>query len=289
MMNIVLAVLVLIDPPTGLQQRNADLTVIPPGGTAIGSTVVFRGYPASVNANLATLRVEVKLAGQPFNGSYVESAPVPILQLATVTINGLAAGQHQWRAWAHDLATGLDSQPVEFPGSPDFVIAGTNQTPDPPASLAQLRSDGTPLPLASSVSDGIVRFRAKLTDPDEKTLRLEIEVRTLGTPFSGIPTEVSEQVGSGETVTIQRSGLSGLYHWQARAVDGLGAPSVWVSFGPNGEGDADFHTWSEGPAGPSSGREGRNGDQGCFGAVPSRGFALWILLPLLLVLRRRPR
>ena len=70
---------------------------------------------------------------------------------------------------------------------------------------------------------------------------------------------------------------NGIYHWQARAVDGSGVASGWVSFGGNPESEADFQV-SAAPAGGGGG-----GGGGC-GSI---GLDLLIPVFLIALIRRR--
>ena len=73
-------------------------------------------------------------------------------------------------------------------------------------------------------------------------LQLEVEVQPVGTDFTDTPSGSSVQVSSGTTTTVTVGSLSDDtdYHWQARTVDDTGLESAWVSFGGNGEDEADF-------------------------------------------------
>ena len=67
-------------------------------------------------------------------------------------------------------------------------------------------------------------------------VRLEVEVRLVGTGFLGTPTATSPFVANGATAAVTASGLTNNsnYHWQARAVDITNRPSAWVSLAYTG-------------------------------------------------------
>src|SRR5581483_11763720 len=88
-----------------------------------------------------------------------------------------------------------------------------------------------------------VVLKGTVADPDAgNTVKLQVEVRPVGTPFSNTMTGESDLLPSGSTASVTVMGLldGTSYHWQARTMDNNGATSSWVSFGGNGDGDADF-------------------------------------------------
>lgn len=167
------------------------------------------------------------------------------------------------------------------------MIPGGNTPPTAPAAQ-QYKSDLSLLATGGTVTDGIVYFQSAVADPDGDNVKLQIELRPIGSSFTGTMTHESALVSSGSTASVQASGLSGDYHWQARTVDALGGASAWVPFG----GNPDFTAGSSGGGGggPTSGREGENGDQNpCQSSVPGRRAWLFALLGILIasLLRRR--
>jgi hypothetical protein len=127
----------------------------------------------------------------------------------------------------------------------DFVVTA-NATPAVPISRAQLRANGTTgIPLGGASGGTTVVFRGTVSDPNAvQPVRLQVEVKPVGTAFTGTMTCQSALVTSGTAATCSVSGLAGntSYHWQARAVDSLGAASTWASYATNAETAADF--WS---------------------------------------------
>ncbi len=72
-------------------------------------------------------------------------------------------------------------------------------------------------------------------------VRLQVEVQSIKSSFTGVPTAESLLVNSGTDAVITMTGLSkGSKHWRARVVDSEGFSSQWVSFGGNADGDTDF-------------------------------------------------
>ena len=140
----------------------------------------------------------------------------------------------------------------------EATSAGTGQTgrftlsvtrpraPTGPTSLAQLRSDSlTVVPLGGSTDQSTIVLRGLLADPDPTdSLRLEVEVRPVGTAFTGTPTQTGGRVANGQNGFVAVPGLlnNTAYHWQARTADQTGRASGWIAFGGNGESAADFST-----------------------------------------------
>ena len=140
----------------------------------------------------------------------------------------------------------------------EATSAGTHETgaftlsvarPSPPngaGSLAQFRNDGTtPIPVGGGTDQSTVVLRGILSDPDAAdTLRLEVEVRPLGTAFSDVATATSDPVANGAAAFVSATALANntAYHWQARTLDQTSRASAWAPFGANLETAADFST-----------------------------------------------
>jgi len=122
----------------------------------------------------------------------------------------------------------------------------SNRPPNPPANLAQLKSDGTTeIPIGGTMDESTVIFKANISDPDGDRVKLQIELRQLdeygGEFLSRFTQESDFFVASGSEVTVIAYGLvDGNYHWQARAVDEHGLASEWAGFGNNPRLDADL-------------------------------------------------
>jgi len=149
-----------------------------------------------------------------------------------------------------------------LPATRTYVVeatsAGTQQTgvfalslakPHPPngaAAAAQFRSDGTTgISLGASTDQSTVVLRGIVSDPDAAdTLRLQVEVRPLGTTFSNLATATSDRVANGSPAFVSVTGLANntAYHWQYRTLDQTGRASAWTPFGGNPETAADFTT-----------------------------------------------
>jgi hypothetical protein len=120
-------------------------------------------------------------------------------------------------------------------GITDFQVRAPNQPPNKPTAVSQYRSDGvTVIPEGGTTPESTVVFKGTVSDPDGDNVRLEIELRQIGEPFTGEPTPetISYFVPSGTQVTITRYGLVNAdYKWQYRAKDSNGATSNWTEFG----------------------------------------------------------
>lgn len=119
-----------------------------------------------------------------------------------------------------------------------FTLSVTRpRAPTGPGSLVQLRSDSTTaIPLGGSTDQASVVLRGVLTDPDPgDSLRLEVEVRPVGTGFTGTPTQTGGRVANGQTGFVGVAALANNtgYHWQARTADQTGRVSDWTAFDGN--------------------------------------------------------
>jgi hypothetical protein len=120
--------------------------------------------------------------------------------------------------------------------------------PDAPTGLGQFKADGsTSIAVGGTTTETSVVLKATLTDPGADTVKLQVEVRPVGTAFTNASTHESALLASGAVAAVAVNGLSvpNGYHWQARAVNGAGASSAWVSFGGgNPESSPDFSVTS---------------------------------------------
>src|SRR5207302_559041 len=109
---------------------------------------------------------------------------------------------------------------------------------------AQFQSDGvTAIPVGGTASGRSVIFKATVTDPNPgDQLRLEVEVKPVGTAFNGVVTGTGPTVANGTVATAAVAGLSDntAYHWRSRAVDQTSRASAWAPFGNNAESATDF-------------------------------------------------
>jgi len=236
--------------PTGAQQLRADgTTVVPTGSTVPDTTVALRAVLGDPDLG-AQLRfeVEVRPVGTAFSDVPTDSSDVLASgDQATVVVHGLTQDtDYRWQYRARD-ETGRTSAWTAFGGNgdgdTDFRTA-IPQAPVAPAALAQFRSDATtPVLLGGTVPERTMVFSGTVADPDQgDLLRMEVEIRPVGVPFTGVPTGSSVQVASGQTAAVTIAGINDdiAYHWQARATDQSGTSSAWVSFGGNVESATDF-------------------------------------------------
>lgn len=238
--------------PTGLGQRKSDgVIILAVGGTTDEATVVFRAIVDDPDpAQRLALEVEVQPVGTPFNGTVSGRSPLTgIGGEARVTVTGLANGGHHWQARQVD-SLGVIGAWASFggnadPGDADFVAAvpASNRAPSAPALLGQFRSGGVfPIAVGGTTGESDLVFKGEAMDPDGDAVRLEIERKGVGFPYTSAVSGASAFGAPGSTLSATISGIAaGNHHWQARAVDARGAASGWVSFGGNADvTDADF-------------------------------------------------
>ncbi len=125
------------------------------------------------------------------------------------------------------------------------VTFNANTAPTAPTSLAQFKSNGTTsIATGGATNETTVVLKGTVSDPDAgNTVKLEVEVKPVGTAFNGSGTFSGSLVASGGTASATVTGLTNgtSYHWRTRSVDNNGTPSGgWVSFGGNAETVADF-------------------------------------------------
>ncbi|HEY7685847.1 MAG TPA: hypothetical protein VH833_07050, partial [Gemmatimonadales bacterium] len=234
--------------PVSPEQLLSDsVTVIPIGDTITASSLLFRAVISDPDlGDVVHLEAEVQPVGTGFSAPNVPNGPaVANGQVGWITISGLADNvSYHWRVRAADN-TGRQGDWVERGGTPDFRIA----VPHPPtiAALNQFQIDSVTSIAVGGVSDtDFVVLRATLNDQDPgDQLRLQVEVREVGTGFIDSPTDESGPVATGGFAAVRVGSLPNAtdFHWQARAVDQGGDTSAWVSFPitpPNSESARDF-------------------------------------------------
>jgi hypothetical protein len=239
--------------PFDLAQQRQDLTAIELGGLTPRNpllSAVIAGYAG------AALQLEVVPVGEPFTGEYnwvIDSVPPGTRGVFQMELSPGVA--YRWKA--RQVSSAFTSDWVSFGGNPDdeadFVVEGGPPTLPPPTGLAQWRADGTPIPV-DGWAPGKLGLSAVITGSG-----LEIEMRPVSEPFTGVPTSVTGPVAPGTAeVHLDQSLFTTLmaYHWRARQVNETGA-SEWASFGGNEDGAPDFRIDDLPPtisiAGPSSG------------------------------------
>src|SRR5512144_2701609 len=234
----------LPNPPDGLNQLLDDsVTSVAPGATVNETLILLRATVSDPDlGDSLHLEAEVRPTGVAFTGPNVPDGPaVANGQPAYLSVGGLIDGTtYHWRVRARDN-TGRSGLWVAFGGNPDFVV-NVLHPPNTPTTLGQARGDGAGLLTGATTDTNFVLLGGVVSDPDPgDQLRLEVEVRPLGTAFTA-PTDSSAPVAGGGALQVNVGPLPGAtsYHWRARAVDQTGAPSVWASYGGNAESAADF-------------------------------------------------
>src|SRR5207302_11404566 len=84
-----------------------------------------------------------------------------------------------------------------------------------------------------------------LTDPDPAdSLHLEVEVRPMGSAFTGMPTQTGGRVANGHIGFVGVAGLANNtgYHRQARTVDQTGRARDWTALDGNPDSPPDLST-----------------------------------------------
>jgi subtilisin family serine protease len=275
--------------PTGLAQLRADgVTAIGVGGATPEATVQLGGTVSDPLGQTVRLQVEVRPIATSFNGTVThESGLVGSGASVKATVSGLAAGtSYHWRARTTD-SQGASSAWVSFGGNseiaPDFVVS-PNAAPGSPAGLGQFRTDGTtPIAVGGATTETAIVVKGTVTDVDAgQTVKLQVEVRAVGTPFSNAFTHESALGSSGGVASVTVNGLAGgpAFHWQARAVDSQGGASPWGSFGGNAESAGDFTVTALGPtltASPTSAAPGAS-VTATWSGIASAAAADWIAM-----------
>jgi len=115
-----------------------------------------------------------------------------------------------------------------------FTLSVTRpHPPNTPDLLMQLRADSvSEVPAGGGVQDAVVVLRGTVSDPDNDSLRLEVETQPVLVPFTNTPTASSLPVSSGGVAVARIADLgdSTSYHWQTRTVDQTGRASAWLPF-----------------------------------------------------------
>ena len=127
-----------------------------------------------------------------------------------------------------------------------------NQPPDPPANLAQFKSNGeTKIPIGGRTDEHNIFLKGKVKDPDGDKARLEVEIRRLD-EYGG---QFDEDAGglkqsdlfenNSEIMLPVNELADGDYHWRARTIDEHDLVSEWISFGGNPDSAVDFTVGQE--------------------------------------------
>jgi hypothetical protein len=232
--------------PTGLAQFKSDgTTPIPAAGTTDEDAVVLEATLTDPDpGDSLRLEAEVKLLDDAFDGTgTVSSSRVISGAMASVTVSSLTDDtSYHWRVRTVDEGSNTSAW-VEFGATdPDFSVA-VPEDPLTPSGESQTKTDATVLAVGDTTDESSVIVSATVSDPDPgDQLRLLVEMRPVGVPFTDVASDTSSAVASGNTATVVISGLTDDtdYHWQIRALDQTGRTSSWKSFGGNTESEADF-------------------------------------------------
>ena len=231
------------DAPASLDQRlNDSVTSVPVGNTVNALSLLLRAVVSDPDlGDSLHLEAEVRPIGVAFSGPNVPNGPkVANGQPAWVSTGTLTDKiSYHWRVRAGDN-TGRQGQWASLPGATDFTI-NVPHAPDAPTALAQSKPDGTPINVGGTADTDVVVFSASVSDQDPgDQLRLQVEVKPVGTAFTNSPTDSSSSVASGIAQVSIQNGNNTNYHWQARTTDQTGLASGWIKFGNNAESATDF-------------------------------------------------
>jgi len=237
--------------PQGIQQVRGDsATPIGIGLITPESLAVFRGTVNDPNpGDSVRLEIELLETSGIFTGpSNYQSAYVGVGQTAWIRVPGLTENtSYHWRAQACDKTLRCSAW-LDF-GNPDpavdFYVNARPEAPPVPTSIGQFTTGGAPIPVGNSAGGSSVVLSGTVSDLDPgDQVRLEVEVRTVGTNFTPAATAVSA-FGPPNRIASATGPATILfsYHWQVRTCDQTGRCSAWVSFPqptPNPETSADY-------------------------------------------------
>ena len=230
--------------PTGLAQyAPPDARPVMVGGVVIGRAVILQAEGLDPEYSQVAIQVELQPAGIPFTNIPTHATGFAADGIASrITIEDLPTGGYHWQARTVDT-TAKTSAWIEFGGNgagDDFVIDATAAiNPNAPVNLQQwLPNNASVIPTGATVSVSALRLKGTVTHPRGEAVKLQVEVRKVGTPFSNLATDESAFVSTGTVAEILAFGFPGApdyFHWQGRTVDTRGGFSPWVSYGGNPE------------------------------------------------------
>jgi subtilisin family serine protease len=218
----------------------APVLLSPPNGAnGVSSTASF-GWTAVAGVTSYRLMVAASLAALPSDPA-TETCPACVLNVTSsspsyTSPTGVLQGTTTY-FWQVKARSG--TQPGWWSSRWSFTTANT--TPNLPSGLGQFSSETAPVPVGALTRQRIV-LKALVSDAsDGGHVRLEVELRLVGTSFSNSATHQSGLIANGGVASVTLPPLTnGSYHWQARTVDEYGLGSAWVAFGGNSESAADF-------------------------------------------------
>ena len=239
--------------------NNAAATTVAPGGLinanvkgqltgnsnntlgSIGVKAHVDGTAASTAVQLTCFNVNPDMGPSvppnqiPYDQSFSFNAPNPATQPTTydVIVTSYA-----------DNACTTTQGAASFSVNDGIVVQVANQPANQPTGLAQFKANGTTsIATGGATNETSVVLKGTVSDPNAaNTVKLQVEVKPVGTVFTNTASAESGLVTNGTVASATVAGLSNNtnYHWQARAVDNNGLASDWVSFGDNPEADTDF-------------------------------------------------
>ena len=254
------------------QVRTTGGAAIPVGGSTPETQVTLKAVVTTILAGNVGMEVEVRPLGTTFTGmthSVPANPGVASGSTISITVTGLMDPQsYHWRARPLHITAPPGpwvSFSTNFESEIDFSCDSSTTNPPVLASLQQFEKDGTTQVLLG----GLVKGRVILSgtngtnnSPVDSSVRLEIEVRPSGTPFTGVPNVFSSFVPSGTVATASFSGPTNTYHWQARTANTYGTSSAWVNFNA-----AAIHFDFK--------RASGSGGGGCGATIPAGSGGLW--------------
>jgi len=267
------------------------------GATANSGTATT---PAIAKGPLTTVRLKF-MCNYALSGSETRSVTLLRSDLTTVQSTvalspsvdqglGLCAAAGIWHEHSLDISGLTFPVGVQFgfntvtsvaPGFAGWFVDDLELSDLLVSGLAQYPSGGgIPIPVEATTTATSIDFRGIVSRAAGSTaVQLDIEVKPLGTPFSGVPTASATATGGGSSPTSIAVSIPlglGPYHWQARTVSppSTGTISHWMEFGLNATTDPDFTVVSV----PVSGGGGGGGGGGGCGATGLEGILLAIVL-----------
>jgi hypothetical protein len=226
------------NPPnvtSALSQRSAtDLSVVVPPGSEIGTDrIALLAALCDPDSDSLRLEVELRPLATPFTNTATSVSALTTAPTAATVITDLSDNVlYHWQARTVDQ-TGRASAWVEYGGVGTDFSVGIAEAPGVPTLLVQRRTDGvTAVAPGATTTEPLIRLGATVSDPDPADqIRLEIELRSMGTPFTNVATQSSAANPSGSALIETAPGLTDntSYRWKARSVDQTGRTSAWVS------------------------------------------------------------
>ena len=212
------------------QYKSNGITILPPGEDIGEEKAVV------VKANI-TSPVEEDITVQlRINGELIDSDIVVANEEVSFEYDNIPSGEYQWYLNAID----------ENNNETGLVYGSAFETSDIPfaAESLQLSVDE-----GDSASGNSITIRETLYDRDEHQVKLQVELREINQPFTGVEDgmiQTSEFIDSEEYTDITFSDLyKRKYHWRSRVIDSENNISSWREFGITGNVDFMIGDWTE--------------------------------------------